>query len=85
MKKINCKHGLNEREEIEARRLKNKLTEGDKETRKIIRKYMSDWLNSDKNTDFREYLRKNDKIAWSAWIRFCTNNEVSFVSYYFGL
>lgn len=73
-KKINCKHGLNHKQEIEARRLRVKLDRGDKET---LEKYHNFWLEWFKlpNKPFKIFLKERDLVYYSAYIRACQFNE----------
>lgn len=69
MKKINCKHGLTSKEEIEARRLKSNILEGDG---KIFEERFVSLYNTYKkqmNGGFYEYILKNDKVMYSAFER----------------
>ena len=51
-KKINCKHGLTNKEEIEARRLKNKLLENDKEVIAQMEMLFLEWLKEDRSKEY---------------------------------
>jgi len=42
-KKVNCKDGLNYKEEIQARRMRRLLEEGDKEIIELVRALYSKW------------------------------------------
>lgn len=67
-KKINCKHGLDRKQEIEARRLRVKLEQGDEETLERHHKLYVAWYNS-KETHFADFLKKQDFICYSAYTR----------------
>lgn len=69
MKKINCKHGLTNKEEIEARRLKKDVLEGDG---KIFEERFVNLYNTYKKRmdgGFYEYILKNDKVLYSMFER----------------
>ncbi len=67
-KKINCKHGLDKKQEIEARRLRVKLEQGDEETLARYHKIYVVWRES-KEPNFEEFLKKQDIICYSAYAR----------------
>lgn len=81
-KKINCRHGLNNKEELEARRLKNKLLSGDREAHKIIKDVMRDWLSTRGSISFEEYLKERDKVLYSSWKRFSSKVGITDSTYY---
>lgn len=68
MKKINCKDGLSRKQELLARRLKDKLIEENEETLKLKEEYIRLWHNSDIPT-FLEFLKIKDPIFYSAFKR----------------
>ena len=68
MKKINCKHGLTHKEEIEARRLKkNALGEDEMVFKERFIKAYKAYKAYSKNMEsgFYEYLLNNDKVVYS--------------------
>ena len=69
MKKINCKHGLNPKEEIEARRLKKDILEGygEKFKERIIDLF--NLYKVDMEGGFYAYIFENDKILYSVFER----------------
>lgn len=67
-KKINCKHGLDKKQEIEARRLRVKLEQGDEETLARYHKIYVAWCNS-KQPHFADFLKEQDIICYSAYAR----------------
>lgn len=67
-KKINCKHGLDKKQEIEARRLRVKLEQGDEETIETYHKLYVAWSNS-KEQYFVDFLKRQDLIYYSAYAR----------------
>ena len=69
LEKINCKHGLSPKEEIEVRRLKRSVLDGNEEVFKerIIELYKTYIINM--NGGFYEYILKNDKILYSVFER----------------
>jgi len=70
LKKINCKHGLNPKEEIRARRLARNVIEGnEKEFKERMKKTYFEW-SSIKNKEgvdksYIEYLEEKDKVLYS--------------------
>jgi len=67
-KKINCKHGLDKKQEIQARRLRLKLEQGDNEIIAEYKKFWQEWFVEPK-TGFLEFLQKKDIVYYSAYIR----------------
>ena len=67
-KKINCKHGLENKQEIQARRLRVKLEQGNTEVIAEYKKFWQDWFVEPK-TGFLEYLQKKDIVYYSAYLR----------------
>ncbi|MBQ8043784.1 MAG: hypothetical protein IJ272_06520 [Clostridia bacterium] len=67
-KKINCKHGLDKKQEIEARRLRVKLEQGDEETLAKYHKIYVAWYYS-KEPNFADFLKRQDIIFYSAYAR----------------
>ena len=55
-KKINCKHGLTHKQEIEARRLRRKIEENDADTMKEIASLKKKWLDEKDRMLFISYL-----------------------------
>ena len=70
-KKINCKHGLTQKQEIEARRLKQKIEANDPEVWKEIIKLREKWLEeAEGEMFFLNYLSKNGHtVLYSAILR----------------
>jgi len=69
-KKINCKHGLTYKQEIEARRLRQKIEANDEETMKEIARIKKKWLEESKNILFISYLAVNGyNVLCSALLR----------------
>lgn len=58
-KKINCKHGLTHKQEIEARRLRRKIEENDAETMAEITRLKKLWLHEKERMMFISYLAIN--------------------------
>lgn len=67
-KKINCKHGLDKKQEIQARRLRVKLELGDNEVIVEYKKLWDEWFVEPK-TGFVEFLQKRDVVYYSAYLR----------------
>lgn len=67
-KKINCKHGLDKKQEIEARRLRVKLEQGEHETISRYHSFYIDWCKS-KEPHFADFIKKQDVICYSAYAR----------------
>lgn len=69
MKKINCKHGLSHKEEIEARRLKkNALGENEEIFKERLEKVYKQY-SKNMEGGFYEYLLNNDKVVYSVFER----------------
>ena len=81
-KKINCKHGLSNKEEIEARRLKAKLLSCDKETHKALREHIKQWIITRETQEFEDHLKNKDIVFYSAWLRFSKTVGISAIAYY---
>ena len=64
-KKINCKHGLNSSEEIQARRIKRLLEAGDESYIQMIRDLYREWFMKPKESFF-DWLEPKDKVLVSA-------------------
>ncbi len=64
-KKINCKHGLNNSEEIQARRIKRLLEAGDESYILMIRELYREWFMKPKESFF-DWLVLKDKVLTSA-------------------
>lgn len=67
-KKINCKHGLDRNQEIEARRLRIKLEQGEEETLAKYHEIYVAWCKS-KEPHFADFLKNQDIICYSAYVR----------------
>ena len=64
-KKINCKHGLNGSEEIQARKIKRLLEAGDDEYVELVRALYREWFVKPKESFF-DWLTPRDNILASA-------------------
>jgi len=73
-KKTNCRHGLNRKQEIEARRIREKLEESDKQIMAEYHKMWEEW-NKKPYTSFAEYVKKHSLTYYSAYIRACQNSD----------
>lgn len=71
-KKINCKHGLDNKQEIQARRLRANLEQGDKDVITEYKKLWEEWFDEPK-MGFLEFLQKRDVVYYSAYIRAAQN------------
>ena len=71
-KKYNCKHGLDNKQEIEARRLRVKLESGDKATLAKYHEMWEKWVHTHFRK-FTEYLHLNYIVYYSAYVRACNN------------
>lgn len=70
MKKIKCKHELDPREEIQARRLKDKILSEDKEVYLLLKNSFLIWSDRDNEMlSFEDYLKNKDKVLYSAYKR----------------
>jgi len=69
MKKINCKHGLSPKEEIEARRLKENIMNGDGDIFKERFVVLYNKYNIKMDGGFYAYILKYDKILYSVFER----------------
>lgn len=70
MNKINCKQGLNPKEEIEARRLKDKIVEEDKDV--VVSRLLKLYKNYGKSISgsfYLDYIKEKDIILYSAFER----------------
>lgn len=69
MKKINCKHGLDKKQEIEARRLKNVLlSKSSSEEQKLrirICNLFREYVKA-RNINLYDYMKVNDIVLYSA-------------------
>lgn len=77
-KKINCKHGLTRKEEIAARRLRQKIEANDPDTWAEIIKLREKWLEEDvEEIFFLDYLSKSGHtVLYSAIMRITDNNII---------
>ena len=69
MKKFNCKHGLNPKEEIAARRLKDAIRENSMEVEQRIFKLYKTYALTYSKDDFYTYIKEHDSILYSAFER----------------
>lgn len=74
-KKINCKHGLTNKQEIEARRLKAKIEENDTETMAEISKLRKEWIEEGKEPRFINFLLKNGHVVLCSAIMRITDEK----------
>lgn len=76
-KKINCKHGLDKRDEIEARRLKTKILAEDKNT---LFCYHMLWIKSSTfEKTFEDFLKEENIVLYSAYVRACQAKDKNFI------
>lgn len=70
MKKMNCKHGLGRKEEIQARRLKDKILEEDIEVigKRLVELYKS-YGQPISGTFYFDYIKEKDLVLYSAFER----------------
>lgn len=68
--KINCRHGLDKIQEIQARRIRAKLEAEEKETIEKYRRLWKAWSSVSKMS-FEQYLVSQDVVVYSAYIRAC--------------
>lgn len=73
MKKINCKHGLDGKQEIEARRFRSVIMEETMEKETILKnrvqKLVNEFVGQSLSPSFIMYLKENDIVVYSAFIR----------------
>ena len=74
-KKINCKHGLDKKQEIEARRLRVKLEIGDRQVLKEYKKIWNEWFNCPK-IGFTDFLKERHLVYYSAFVRACATQGI---------
>lgn len=74
-KKINCKHGLTNEQELEARRLRRKIEENDAETMKRIAHLRNEWLK-DSEWLFTKFLREHGHVVLSSAISRLSHTDV---------
>ena len=81
LKKINCKHGLERRQEIEARLLRRRLEQDpvDEETFLKVKEYFKEYKKSGKQTFF-DFLKKKDIVMYSAMLRLQSENHVKLMA-----
>lgn len=65
MRKINCKHGLSPKEEIEARRIKTNVLAGNEEVFKDRIVKLFDVYKVKMYGGFYEYILNNDRVLYS--------------------
>ena len=70
MKKINCKHGLSHKEEIQARRLRVMLSasKSNHELTERIHELYEEFKTNRKGS-FYDYIKENDVVLYSAFER----------------
>ena len=71
-KKINCKHGLDRKQEIQARRIKEKIIKFDEDIFNEYYLYRNEWLKSHSNVSFKEFLKQKNIVHYSAYVRACS-------------
>lgn len=73
MRKINCKHGLDRKQEIEARRFRSVIMEETTAKKEILNKRLQSLINGfveqSKAPSFIMYLKENDIVVYSAFMR----------------
>ena len=62
-KKINCKDGLSWQEEMQARKIREKLENNDVNTLKELNELYLKWCYSP-NVDFLQWLKLNGQMVW---------------------
>lgn len=67
-KKINCKDGLDYKEEVQARKMRWKIEEGDKELIEEVRNLYHEWYKKP-NQGFLQWLYINDKKILSSALK----------------
>lgn len=82
-KKINCKHGLDRMQELEARKIKRKLLDKDEATKKLIMQKYLLWQSNKCGVSFLYWLKNDNIIIFSAlmrienWQKLIFDHEVS--------
>lgn len=71
-KKTNCKHGLDRKQEIEARRIRVRLEEGELYTISRYNALWRLWFRAP-SMSFEDFLLGKDKVCYSAYVRACDN------------
>lgn len=74
-KKINCKHDLDKKQEIQARRLRVKLEAGENETLETYHRLYIAWWES-KEPHFADFLKKQDIVYYSAYTRITEQSKI---------
>lgn len=73
MRKINCKHGLDRKQEIEARRFRSVIMEETTERKEMLNERLQNLLNefiqNNKMPSYIMYLKENDIVIYSAFMR----------------
>ena len=64
-RKINCKHGLDKRQELQARRLRVKLEASDSETLETYHKLYMEYLEAPRES-FESFLKNKNIVYYSA-------------------
>jgi len=67
-KKVNCKDGLNYKEEIQARRMRSRLEERDEELIEYIKVLYAEWFKKP-HEGFLQWLYINDKRVLSSALK----------------
>lgn len=67
-KKINCKDGLDKNEEIQARRARIKLENGDEELLKEVKTLYAEWYKKPRKSFF-DWLADNDRKVLSSALK----------------
>ena len=66
-KKINCRHDLNETQELEARKLKKKLAEGDVATLQVYRDMFLEYVKNSSGP-YVDFIKLKNPVYYSALI-----------------
>lgn len=75
-KKVNCRHGLDGRQEIQARRVRLKLEQGESEVLANYKGFWEEWF-VDPKTSFVEFLKNKDMVYYSAYLRAIQNQGMT--------
>ena len=68
-KKINCKHGLDIKQEMEARRIRNKLEHRDKDVLKEFRDMFEEYLKQPRTYSYIMFLKNKNLVYYSVLLR----------------
>ena len=87
-KKVNCKHGLTKKEELLARKLKNKIVQKDEKTIEVIQVLFKQWKASrmeGERMTFGQHVLKRNKALYSAILRVYPEVENNITFFYLDL